>query len=53
MLLPSVVSLQTNICVNLFSVNYCEKAIVLTCDTTLAYSLTPQAYKIQSYRIRV
>lgn len=48
MLFPSVVLWQTNICVNLFSVNCCEKAIVLTCDKTLTYSLTSQAYKIQN-----
>lgn len=48
MLFPSVVVRQTNVRVNLFSVNYCEKAVPRTCDKALAYFLTSDAYKMQN-----
>lgn len=48
MLFPFVVLRQTNIRVNLFSVNYCEKAVPRTCDKALAYFLMSEAYKMQN-----
>lgn len=44
----SVVLRQINIGASLFSVSYSEKAVRLTCDKALAYSLTSEAYKIQN-----